>query len=199
MKPENIHPIDDLLLKSKEKEYLLNQKGNVFWLCGLSGSGKSTLAAKLEDDLHHSGFFSIVIDGDNFRGTVNSDLGFSDIDREENIRRISEVGKLLQSNGIIVIVSAISPRGKFRKQAKEIIGKDYFHEVYINASFDICRKRDVKGLYAKAEQGDLANFTGKESNFEEPINPWLSLKTDNTTITECSKLLYDEVIKKVKI
>ena len=146
---QDIHPITDHLVNQKSKETLLGQRGAVFWLCGLSGSGKSTLAIKLEKDLHECGFYSVVLDGDNLRETINQDLGFNDKDRKENIRRIAQLSKLLSSNGIIVIVSAITPKESFRIKSKEIIGEENYYEIFVNASYEKCSKRDVKGLYAK--------------------------------------------------
>ena len=199
MNQENIHPINDLLLKREDKELVLNQKGNVFWLYGLSGSGKSTLAVQLERDLQQVGIHSIVLDGDNLRDSLNKDLGFSDNDREENIRRVSEMAKLLVSNGLLVIASFITPRKKFRDQAKEIIGSDFFHEIYIKASFQKCESRDVKGLYAKERKGGVENLTGRKSSFEEPTNPWMTIDTEFEKQTESSQKLFDAIFNKVKI
>lgn len=199
MNQENIHPINDLLLKREDKESVLKQKGNVFWLCGLSGSGKSTLAIQLEKDLHQAGIHSLVLDGDNLRNSLNKDLGFSDNDREENIRRGSEMAKILVTNGLLVIASFITPRKKFREQAKEIIGGDFFHEIYIKASLQKCESRDVKGLYAKEIKGGVENLTGKKSSFEEPINPWMTIDTEFEKQTESSQKLFDAIFNKVKI
>ena len=199
MNQDNIHPINDLLLKREVKESVLKQKGNVFWLCGLSGSGKSTLAIQLEKDLHQAGIHSLVLDGDNLRNSLNKDLGFSDNDREENIRRVSEMAKILVTNGLLVIASFITPRKKFREQAKEIIGGDFFHEIYIKASLQKCESRDVKGLYAKEIKGGVENLTGKKSSFEEPINPWMTIDTEFEKQTESSQKLFDAIFNKVKI
>ena len=188
MNQKNIHPINDLLLKREDKELVLNQKGNVFWLYGLSGSGKSTLTVQLERDLQQVGIHSIVLDGDNLRNSLNKDLGFSDNDREENIRRVSEMAKVL----------VITPRKKFRDQAKEIIGNDFFHEIYIKASFQKCESRDVKGLYAKERKGGVENLTGRKSSFEEPSNPWMTIDTEFKKQTESSQKLFDAILKKVK-
>ena len=199
MNQDNIHPINDLLLKREVKESVLKQKGNVFWLCGLSGSGKSTLAIQLEKDLHQAGIHSLVLDGDNLRNSLNKDLGFSDNDREENIRRVSEMAKILVTNGLLVIATFITPRKKFREQAKEIIGGDFFHEIYIKASLQKCESRDVKGLYAKEIKGGVENLTGKKSSFEEPINPWMTIDTEFEKQTESSQKLFDAIFNKVKI
>ena len=155
------------------------------WLCGLSGSGKSTLANALERKLHTEGKYVVILDGDNLRSGLNADLGFSDEDRNENIRRTAEVAKIFSNNGAIVILSLITPQETFRTQAREIIGEAY-REIYIKADFETCQKRDVKGLYAKQAKGEIKNFTGAGSNFVEPTNP--DLKIDTDTLTEEASL-----------
>jgi len=182
-KNENIHPEFSRQLSTQEKETLLDQRGVVLWLCGLSGSGKSTLANALEKNLHADGKYVVILDGDNLRSGLNSDLSFSDDDRNENIRRTAEVAKILSSNGAIVILSLITPQEKFRKQAREIIG-DRYQEIYVKADFETCMKRDVKGLYAKQAKGEIKNFTGAGSNFAEPENPDLIIDTINSTEQE---------------
>jgi len=198
MTVNNIHPISSSLLKSKDKETLLGQKGNVFWMYGLSGSGKSTLAIQVERDLHQSKLHSIILDGDNLRNSLNKDLGFTDKDREENLRRACEVAKMLAVNGLVVIASFITPRRKFRESAREIIGKEFFNEVFVKASYKKCKERDVKGLYAKAEKGEINQFTGKSSEFEEPIAPWLTIETELETPEASAKKLLDAILEKVK-
>ena len=199
MKSNNIHPISDRLLNRNDKENLLGQKGYVFWFCGLSGSGKSTLAVHLEKDLHNAGIHSIVLDGDNLRSTINQDLGFSESDRAENLRRVSEIAKILVSNGLVVIVSFISPKEQFRQAARGIIGQDSFREVFIKASFETCQGRDVKGLYAKVKAGEIENFTGKSSSFEPPSNPWITINTESESPEESSQELFRRIIKEVQI
>ena len=194
----NIHPISNSLLKSKDKETLLGQKGNVFWMYGLSGSGKSTLAIQVERDLHKSNIHSIILDGDNLRSTLNKDLGFTDADREENLRRACEVARMLAVNGLVVIASFITPRRKFRESAREIIGEEFFNEVFVKASYKKCKERDVKGLYAKAEKGEINQFTGRGSEFEEPIAPWLIIETELETPEASAKKLLDAILEKVK-
>jgi len=198
MTVNNIHPISSSLLKSKDKETLLGQKGNVFWMYGLSGSGKSTLAIQVERDLHQSKLHSIILDGDNLRNSLNKDLGFTDKDREENLRRACEVAKMLAVNGLVVIASFITPRRKFRESAREIIGKEFFNEVFVKASYKKCKERDVKGLYAKAEKGEINQFTGRGSEFEEPIAPWLIIETELETPEASAKKLLDAILEKVK-
>lgn len=194
----NIHPISNSLLKSKDKETLLGQKGNVFWMYGLSGSGKSTLAIQVERDLHKSNIHSIILDGDNLRSTLNKDLGFTDADREENLRRACVVARMLAVNGLVVIASFITPRRKFRGSAREIIGEEFFNEVFVKASYQKCQERDVKGLYAKAEKGEINQFTGRGSEFEEPIAPWLIIETELETPEASAKKLLDAILEKVK-
>jgi adenylylsulfate kinase len=182
---DNIHPEFSRQLGKEEKESLLAQRGVVLWLCGLSGSGKSTLANALERSLHAEGKYVVILDGDNLRSGLNADLGFSDEDRNENIRRTAEVAKILSNNGAIVILSLITPQEKFRAQARKIIGERY-QEIYIKADFETCKQRDVKGLYAKQANGEIKNFTGAGSNFMEPENADLVIDTD--ALTEESSL-----------
>lgn len=181
-KATNIHPIFDQLLQRTDKEALLKQKSVVLWMTGLSGSGKSTIAKGLEAKLHQAGFLSMVLDGDNVRSGINSNLGFSDTDRLENIRRISEVSKLFVQCGVITINSFVSPTRDVRDLAKQIIGEQDFIEVYINAPFEVCAERDVKGLYKKALAGEIKNFTGLDAPFEAPENPSIEIKTDQESI-----------------
>ena len=193
MEKSDIHPIKEQLIKQTEKESFLGHKGAVFWLYGLSGSGKSTLAIEMERRLHKQGYLSVVLDGDNLRSSLNKDLGFSDEDRKENVRRVSEVAKLLCENGLIVFVSLITPLKEFRDNARSIIGSENFKEIYIKASFETCLKRDVKGLYAKANQGLINSFTGKGSNFEEPQNPDLTIKSENNLLEDSAGELFQFV------
>ena len=197
MPAENIHPVTSRLVKRSEKEGVLGHKGAAFWLCGLSGSGKSTLAVELEKKLTSESIHSIVLDGDNLRSTLNKDLGFSEEDREENLRRVSEVAKLLVGNGSVVIVSFITPLEKFREQAKNTIGPTDYFEIYVHASFEVCRQRDVKGLYAKASEGKISDFTGKDSAFETPESPWLTIDTESEDLGSSSESLLQAVLKEV--
>lgn len=186
----HIYPEFERQLPREAKEKLLGQRGQVIWLCGLSGSGKSTVANAVEKQLHEEGRYVVMLDGDNLRSGLNAGLGFTDADREENIRRASEVAKLLKNNGAIVLVTLITPREKFRKMAREIIGAADYKEIYVNATFEACRERDVKGLYAKAAAGEVANFSGKTSEFEAPAQPDLVLETETETIEQSvAKLL----------
>lgn len=173
----NLFPTDHQLLGRVEKERLLGQRGMVIWLYGLSGSGKSTLANALERQLHAQGLATVLLDGDNVRTGLNKGLGFSDEDRQENIRRIAEVSKLFLKAGIIVINAFITPRNDLRKMAREVIGSGDLIEVYVKCPFEECERRDVKGLYAKAKGGDVAHFTGTASVFEEPDAADLVIET----------------------
>ena len=181
----NIHPETRRFLDRAAKEELLRQKGVVLWLYGLSGSGKSTIANEIERVLHGDGRMTVILDGDNLRTGLNSNLGFSDEDRTENVRRVAETAKLLAGQGIIVFVSVITPLRRHRAAAKEIIGPD-FHEIYVKADFETCAERDPKGLYAKAKEGKIGQFTGKDSGFEEPENPALVLDTQARSVDQCA-------------
>ena len=167
--PDNLYPIFDRVLGRADKEAKLKQRGRVIWLYGLSGSGKSTLAIALERRLHAEGFTTHLLDGDNVRSGLNRDLGFTDADRAENIRRIAEVAKLFVQAGVVVIAAFITPQRAHRQLARTIIGADDFSEVYVAASFDTCAARDPKGLYAKAKAGNVQQFTGRDSSFEPPL------------------------------
>ena len=194
----NIHPEFHRFLHRHDKENLLGQRGIVVWLCGLSGSGKSTIANAAERVLHQQGRFTTILDGDNLRTGLNSNLGFTDQDRLENIRRISEVAKVFVSQGIITFVSAITPRGELRDIARGLLADDLF-EVYIQASYEACEQRDVKGLYAKAARGEIAHFTGKDGSFEPPQNPDLVLDTETTTIEDAAFELLEAIRKKIAV
>lgn len=191
---ENIHTQFHRFVSPEEKAELLNQKGLVLWMYGLSGSGKSTIAAAVERKLHDAGRFVVILDGDNFRHGLNSDLGFSDDDRKENVRRVSEVAKMFASQGVIVLVSVITPKRELRSQARKILG-DLFQEVFIKASFETCASRDPKGLYAKVAAGEIKQFTGKDSGFEEPDSAELIIDTENTEVTDAAMLVCDLIVK----
>lgn len=186
-KATNIHPIFDDLLHRSDKEKLLNQHSLVLWMTGLSGSGKSTIAKGVEKELHRRGFLTQVLDGDNVRSGINNNLGFSAEDRMENIRRIAEVSRLFVNCGIITINSFVSPTRDIRQLAETIIGREDFYEIYVNAPFEVCEERDVKGLYAKARKGEIKNFTGLDAPFEAPDGPALEIKTDEESIEQSIK------------
>ena len=188
MSQDNIHTQHHRFVFTEEKERLLGQKGAVLWMYGLSGSGKSTIAAAVERKLHDQGRFVVILDGDNFRYGLNSDLGFSDEDRKENVRRVSEVAKMFTSQGIIVIVSVITPKQELRNQAREIVGAP-FKEVFIKASYETCAKRDPKGLYAKVAAGEIKQFTGKDSEFEESQEPDILIDTETVSVEEATEII----------
>lgn len=195
---DNIHPVFDKILNRDDKEFFLKQKAKVIWMTGLSGSGKTTIAIGLERELQKRGFLTQILDGDNIRAGINKNLGFSDSDRKENIRRIAEVSKLFINCGVITINCFVSPTQEIRSIARDLIGKDDFLEVFINTPFSVCEKRDVKGLYAKARRGEIKNFTGLDSPFEEPINAFLDIKTDTLSVAQSVNILTEAVLEKLK-
>lgn len=186
--PENIHTQFHRFLQPGDKELLLGQRGVVAWMIGLSGSGKSTIAAEVERVLHGEGHIVTILDGDNLRSGLNRDLKFSDDDRRENIRRVAEVARLFASQGVIALVSLITPKEEFRAAAREIVGPAYA-EIYVKAPFELCARRDPKGLYKKAAGGGIVNFTGRDSGFEEPANANLVLDTAAESVEECAARL----------
>lgn len=196
---DNIHPLFNRMLERKAKERLLGQQGVVVWLTGLSGSGKTTLALGLELKLHQFGILTQVLDGDNIRTGLNNNLGFSQEDRFENVRRIAETAKLFAQCGVVTICCFVSPEREMRESAREIVGSDDFVEVYVNTSLDICESRDVKGLYSKARAGELRNFTGIDAPFEAPIHPNLTINTEGCTVEENVNQLYAAIIDRIKI
>ncbi|WP_309380484.1 adenylyl-sulfate kinase [Cerasicoccus frondis] len=196
--PENIYHVFDRMLPRADREAALKQRSHVFWLFGLSGSGKSTLALALERELFNRGLFAQVLDGDNIRSGLNKDLGFSDEDRLENIRRIGEVAKLFKDAGVITITSFICPKEELRQMAKEIVGAEDFSDVYVKASYEQCQERDPKGLYKKVQAGQVKQFTGKDSGFEEPAAPALIIDTENETIEQSVQRLLNYVLERVQ-
>ena len=192
-------PIFDELLQKSDKEQLLNQNSFTVWMTGLSGSGKSTIAKGLERYLHDLGFLTQMLDGDNVRAGINNNLGFSEEERTENVRRIAEVSKLFINCGVITLNCFVSPTIKMRELAKSIIGDENFIEIYVNASLNDCEKRDVKGLYAKARAGEIKNFTGIDAPFEAPIDPSLEINTSDLTIDASIQRVIDYILPKIKI
>jgi len=189
----NIHPITDSIISRMEREVRLGQHAKVLWFTGLSGSGKSTLAIALERQLFDQGYSVVVLDGDNIRTGINNNLTFSPDDRIENIRRIAEVAKLFLANGMICIVSFISPTREMRSMAKQIIGAADFIEVFIDTPIEICEARDVKGLYKKARAGEILDFTGVNAPYEPPIHPDIHIQTESVEITISLDLLYQKI------
>ena len=197
MEDNHIYPIFDRMLGRKDKEEMLKQHSVMIWFTGLSGSGKSTVAIALERELHKRGLLCRILDGDNIRSGINNNLGFSEADRVENIRRIAEVGKLFIDSGIIAIAAFISPNNDIREMASNIIGKDDFLEVFVNTPLEVCEERDVKGLYAKARKGEIKNFTGISAPFEAPENPALLLDTSKLSLEESVNKLLELILPKV--
>ena len=195
---KNIHPIFDRLLQRGDREKRLGQKSKVLWLTGLSGSGKSTIAQALERRLFNEGHFAQVLDGDNIRSGINSNLGFSPDDRMENIRRIAEISKLYVNSGIITINSFVSPTISIRQKAKDIIGDVDFIEVYINTPLEICETRDVKGLYKKARSGEIKGFTGIDAPYEVPPDPDIEVPTENLSVEESVDMIYGHLLPLIK-
>lgn len=174
----------------QDRENLLRQKGILIWFTGLSGSGKSTVATMLEKKLHDMGKLTYLLDGDNVRHGLNSDLGFSKEDRIENIRRIAELSKLFVDAGVITITTFISPFIKDREAVRELL-KDDFIEVYVDCPIEVCEKRDPKGIYKKARKGEIKNFTGIDSPYEPPVNPEVTVKTHVDSLEECVSKIID--------
>jgi len=172
-------------VKREDRERLLGQKGVVIWFTGLSGSGKSTLAYAVEEKLHEMGYLTYVLDGDNIRHGLNSDLGFSPEDREENIRRVGEVAKLFADAGVIVMTAFISPYRKDRRRARRLMDGGRFVEVYCKCKLEVCERRDPKGLYRRAKVGEIDEFTGVSAPYEEPERPEIVVETDKQSVEEC--------------
>jgi len=188
MKPEDRRNI---------KEKIISQRAISMWFTGLSGSGKSTLAFELDCALSAQGFLSAILDGDDVRLGLNSNLGFSENDRRENIRRVAEVSKILVNTGIITLNAFICPTEQMRQLAKKIIGPDDFILIYLKASLKTCEKRDVKGLYEKARKGEIKEFTGISAPFEVPKEADLILDTENSDIDECAVKLMNFILPRI--
>lgn len=182
-----------------DRNNLNNNKSLVLWFTGLSGSGKSTIAGRVEEKLFEKGIRTFILDGDNIRSGLNKRLGFSDEDRLENLRRIGEVSKLMLNSGIIVLAAFISPKKTERDLVKSIVGEENFIEIFVDCSLDVCESRDVKGLYKKARAGEIKDFIGIHTVFENPQNSDIILKSDELSIEECSNKVIDSIIPKIKI
>lgn len=181
-----------------DRERLNKHQSQVIWFTGLSGSGKSTLANTLEQELYKRGVHTYILDGDNVRTGLNSDLDFSEAGRVENIRRIGEVAKLFADAGIVVLTAFISPFRADRQQARSIIGSDRFTEVFIDTPLEVCEARDVKGLYKKARAGEISNFTGISSPFEAPESPDVHIQTDGQTLDQSTEQLLNQILERLK-
>ncbi len=185
-------------IRRNRKRFLIKQDPKVIWLTGLSGSGKTTIAEALEKEILRKGYFTKSFDGDVMREGINADLGYSIEDRKENIRRTAEIAKIFMEYGSIVICSFITPTEEIRKIAKSIIGRNNFIEIYVNAPLEVCEKRDPKGLYKKARNGLIKDFTGLDSEFEIPIQPDIELRTDLWPVKKCLKYLLTQIHPKIK-
>ncbi len=179
----------------KMREDLMGHQSCCLWFTGLSGSGKSTLANLVEAKLFDLGFHTFVLDGDNMRHGLNKDLGFSDYDRIENIRRVAEVSKLFVDAGIIVLSSFISPFIKDREFAKALVNDKKFYEIHCECPIEVCEKRDIKGLYKKARNNEILNFTGISSPYEKPVNPDLVINTAQLGIDDSVTMIIDMLLK----
>lgn len=199
MSINNLYPIFERMLRRSDREFLLKQKGIMLWFTGLSGSGKSTLALAIERELFRRGHLCRILDGDNIRYGLNKDLGFSEADRTENIRRIAEVSRLFIDSGIITIAAFITPMEAMRQMAAQIIGPADFLEIYLNTPLEECEKRDVKGLYEKARTGEIRQFTGISAPFETPRHPFLTIDTTNRDIQDAATLILKNVLPRIKL
>lgn len=184
----------DYHVTKSERSIQKKQKPCLIWFTGLSGSGKSTIANALERKLYALEKHTYLLDGDNVRHGLNKDLGFSDSDRVENIRRIGEMSKLFIDAGLIVISAFISPFQSDRESVRNLVNNDEFIEVFIDAPIEICEERDPKGLYQKARCGEIKNFTGIDSPYEAPLNPEIHIKTDVMSVDESVQLIIDTLV-----
>lgn len=193
-KAKNIK-IQDFSVSRAERNKKNLHPSMVIWFTGLSGSGKSTLANALQEKLFNAGMQTYVLDGDNVRHGLNKDLGFSQKERQENLRRIAEVAKLMTDAGLITIASFISPLRQDRENIKNIVGDLDFIEIFVNTPLEVCEQRDVKGLYKKARAGEIPNFTGISAPYEAPLSPDIEIKTDELNIETGTNKIYDHLLK----
>jgi adenylylsulfate kinase len=190
----HIYPVFDRIVPREQKEIKLNQRAVVVWFTGLSGSGKTTLSIAIEKELFERGYLTQILDGDNIRSGINNNLKFSPEDRIENIRRIAEVAKLFLNCGIITLCAFVSPTEEIRHMVKEIVGKESFFEIFVSTPIDICEQRDVKGLYAKAQAGEILDFTGVNAPFEIPVDANFSIDTHQFTLNESVEILLEQLL-----
>ncbi|MDR9397590.1 adenylyl-sulfate kinase [Salibacter sp.] len=200
MAKEKLHIIPhDHDISQADREKLNGHKGLLIWFTGLSGSGKSTVANLLERKLYEKGIHTFILDGDNIRSGLNSDLDFSSESRKENIRRIGEVSNLFVNNGTVALSAFISPFRSDRDQVRNIVGSDRYLEIFVDCPLEVCEERDVKGLYKKARAGEISNFTGISSPFEAPENPDVHLRTDKDSKEDCVTKIMDVILPKMAL
>jgi adenylylsulfate kinase len=195
---QNITPHKHLVSKENRSE-LLGQRPAILWFTGLSGSGKSSIAGKVEEILHERGYMTYLLDGDNVRSGLNNNLGFTEQDRSENIRRIGEVAKLFVDSGVIVLTAFISPFEADRRMVRDLVKKGEFLEIYVNCPIEVCEERDVKGLYKKARNGEIKDFTGINSPFEEPRQPEITIRSDNESIEDAANRIIKFITPKIQL
>ena len=176
-------------VSKKQRSAMKKQKPCILWFTGLSGSGKSTIANAVEAKLHEMGKHTYLLDGDNIRRRLNKDLGFSDEDRVENIRRIGEVAALFVDSGLIVLSAFISPFREDRDRVREMVEEGEFIEIFVDTPIEVCEKRDPKGLYKKARAGEIEEFTGISSPYEPPLKPEIHIKNDKISVDECASIV----------
>lgn len=184
----------DHTISKTQRQGQNSHKSAILWFTGLSGSGKSTIAGALEQALFKRDARTYLLDGDNVRHGLCKDLGFSDADRQENIRRVGEVAKLMVDAGQIALTAFISPFRRERDSVRELVGDGEFIEVFVDTPFEVCAKRDPKGLYAKALKGEIKNFTGIDSDYEAPENPEIHLETDKQSIEQSVAVILDYLV-----
>ncbi len=177
---------------------ILRPHAKVFWLTGLSGAGKTTLSVLVKEKLIQQGLFTVILDGDEIRKTLSSDLGYGDEARNENVRRVAEVAKIFAKEGIIVLCSMMSPTERIRQTAKNIVGESHFCEVYIHASLETCIQRDTKGLYQKAKEGIISGLSGVDAPFEPPENPLIKIDTEKKQVNDCTNDLFYAILQEIQ-
>ena len=196
---EKLHIVEHQFTISRaERENINGHRAICVWFTGLSGSGKSTLASHLEEELFKRGYKTYVLDGDNVRNGLSKDLTFTEKDRDENLRRIGEVAKLMCDAGIIVIAAFVSPFIHERAMLRNIIG-DLYNEVFVDTPLEICEERDIKGLYKKARRGEIANFTGIGSPYEPPLTAEIRVETKNLSISQSVSLVLENILPKIQL
>lgn len=198
-KQETIWTDFNNFIRRNRRRFLVKQQPVVIWFTGLPASGKTTLAQEVNRAILRKGYFTKHFDGDDIRKGINKDLGFTEEDRRENIRRISEITNLFLDSGLIVLCSFISPTDEIRKLARSIIGEERFIEVFVNAPLEVCEKRDPKGLYKMARAGLIQYFTGLDASYERPSNPDIEVRTDLWDIQTCTKYIIRRVMPKIKV